>query len=188
MIRLLTLALGGEGWLGFMGNEFGHPEWVDFPREGNGWSYKMCRRQWSLAADPLLLYGALGDFEAAAHRLCDDFPWLLPSAPCYVSTQDNCSKVVVFERGTDGGPLVFAFNFHPSTSIEGLRVGCPADGPWVVALDSDADAFAGYGRVAAGTVFSAQPVPHHGRPFSLQIYLPARVALVLKRGQPSSAQ
>jgi 1,4-alpha-glucan branching enzyme len=181
MIRLLTMGLGGEGWLGFMGNEFGHPEWVDFPREGNGWSYKMCRRQWGLAADPLLLYGALSVFEAGAHRLCNDFPWLLPDTPSYVSTQDNGAKVVVFERGTAGGPLVFAFNFHPSASIEGLRVGVPAEGPWVAALDSDAEAFAGYGRVAAGTVYTAQPVQHHGRPFSLQIYLPARVALVLKR-------
>ena len=43
MIRCITMALGGEAWLTFMGNEFGHPEWLDFPREGNGWSYQHCR-------------------------------------------------------------------------------------------------------------------------------------------------
>lgn len=32
MIRLLTFSLGSKAYLNFMGNEFGHPEWIDFPR------------------------------------------------------------------------------------------------------------------------------------------------------------
>ena len=65
LIRLLTMSLGGEGYLTFMGNEFGHPEWIDFPREGNGWSYHYCRRQWSLADNPNLKYSYLNEFEKA---------------------------------------------------------------------------------------------------------------------------
>ena len=183
LIRLVTYALGGEGWLCFMGNEFGHPEWIDFPRAGNGWSFKMCRRQWSLAADPLLLYGALARFDAAAHALEGAFPWLLEGASTYVSTKCSGDKVLAFERGTRAGALVLIFNFHASASYEGYRIGVPELGDWGVALDSDAEAFAGYARVAQGAVFAAQPVPHNGRPCSIQVYLPSRVALVLKRGQ-----
>ena len=181
LIRLVTYGLGGEGWLCFMGNEFGHPEWIDFPREGNGWSYKMCRRQWSLSKDPLLLYGALADFDAAAHKLETSFPWLLSGATTYVSTKASGDKVLAFERGTAAGALVFIFNFHATASYEGYRIGVPEGGAWEVALDSDDPAFAGYGRVAAGAEFLAQPVPHNGRPFSVQVYLPSRVALALKR-------
>jgi 1,4-alpha-glucan branching enzyme len=65
LIRLVTLVLGGEGWLNFMGNEFGHPEWLDFPREGNGWSFHYCRRQWSLVDNPDLKYHWLADFDRA---------------------------------------------------------------------------------------------------------------------------
>ncbi|GJN39398.1 hypothetical protein PR202_gb28512 [Eleusine coracana subsp. coracana] len=56
MIHFITMALGGDGYLNFMGNEFGHPEWIDFPREGNNWSYDKCRRQWSLVDTDHLRY------------------------------------------------------------------------------------------------------------------------------------
>lgn len=77
MLRLITYSLGGEGYLNFMGNEFGHPEWIDFPREGNGWSYKYCRRQWNLVDDDLLHYKHLNNFDCAMHKLEDAFPWLI---------------------------------------------------------------------------------------------------------------
>ncbi len=127
MIRLLTYALGGEGWLNFMGNEFGHPEWVDFPREGNGWSYKHCRRQWSLQDDDALLYKPLSMWDAAMHRLEDAFPWLT-SREQYVSTKHDGDKVVVCDRGTANGPLLFVFNFNPTRSFTDYRVGAPCAG------------------------------------------------------------
>lgn len=54
VIRLITMGLGGEAYLTFIGNEFGHPEWLDFPREGNGFSYYYARRQMNLTEDKLL--------------------------------------------------------------------------------------------------------------------------------------
>jgi 1,4-alpha-glucan branching enzyme len=63
MIRLFTIGAGGEAYLNFMGNEFGHPEWIDFPREGNGWSHHYCRRQWSLVDNTTLHYGELNEFD-----------------------------------------------------------------------------------------------------------------------------
>ena len=80
MIRLITFALGGEGYLSFMGNEFGHPEWIDFPREGNGWSYWHCRRQWRIVDDGLLRYKFLNNFDGAMIDLEDSFAWLTKRA------------------------------------------------------------------------------------------------------------
>lgn len=82
MLRLITYALGGEGYLNFMGNEFGHPEWIDFPREGNSWSYKHCRRQWNLVDDELLHYKHLNSFDGAMHKLEEAFPWLISRVSC----------------------------------------------------------------------------------------------------------
>ena len=65
MIRLLTSSTINGGYLNFMGNEFGHPEWIDFPREGNGWSHKYARRQWRLFDNKNLCYHYLGDFDSA---------------------------------------------------------------------------------------------------------------------------
>jgi 1,4-alpha-glucan branching enzyme len=180
MIRLLTYALGGEGWLNFMGNEFGHPEWVDFPTARNEWSYHYCRRQWSLADNPALLYGGLALFDARMHALEARFPWL-ESRDEFVSTKDNADKVLAFDRGTPRGALVFAFNFNGAQSFTNYRVGVPAAGTWAVALDSDAAEFDGYARVDRGARFVAQDFKHHGRDFSVQLYLPARTVLVLER-------
>jgi 1,4-alpha-glucan branching enzyme len=102
MIRLVTIAAGGDAYLAFMGNEFGHPEWIDFPREGNGWSYKHARRQWSLADDPTLRYSQLGAFDAAMIALVrecgvlgEPYPWRLQ--------MDEAAQTMVFARGT-GSP------------------------------------------------------------------------------------
>ena len=181
MIRLLTCALGGEGWLGFIGNEFGHPEWLDFPREGNEWSYHFCRRQWSLVDDPNLLYAGLALFEARMHELGRAYPWLLPTATSFVSTKNREDKVIVFERGTASGTLVFIFNFHATRSFTDYRVGVPGGSAWGVALDSDWEEFGGYARNERSATFPATEVPHHGRPRSILTYVPSRTALVLRQ-------
>jgi len=178
MIRLLTYALGGEGYLNFMGNEFGHPEWVDFPREGNAWSYHYCRRQWSLADDPALLYGGLAAFDAAMHALEARFPWLEARGE-FVSTKNNEDKVLAFDRETPGGPLVFVFNFSGAQSFTDYRVGVPRAGAWRVVLDSDWAEFDGYARVDRNVPLAAADWKHHGRDWSVLAYLPARTVLVL---------
>jgi 1,4-alpha-glucan branching enzyme len=127
LIRLLTYTLGGEGYLNFMGNEFGHPEWIDFPREGNSWSYHLCRRQWNLVDDPALLYRFLNAWDGAMHRLEDAFPWLT-TRDNFVSTKHGGDKIIVFDRWTTQGPLLFVFNFNPSQSFTGYKIGAPAAG------------------------------------------------------------
>ncbi|KAA0146743.1 hypothetical protein FNF29_07864 [Cafeteria roenbergensis] len=196
LIRLLTHALGGEGWLGFMGNEFGHPEWLDFPREGNGWSYHYARRQYSLAADETLRYRFLEAFEAALHALAASGPcqWLVPGTSTYVSRKHNGDKVLVFERGTaDGarGCLVFAVNLHPTQSFPDYRIGAPFEGEWRPVLTSDAGAFGGHDRVSTDTVHHATRCEagstFDDRPAEMQLYLPSRTAVVLAHASWFSA-
>jgi 1,4-alpha-glucan branching enzyme len=163
-----------------MGNEFGHPEWIDFPRAGNNWSYQHCRRQWNLVDDPHLHYARLAAFEAAMLRLEEAYPWL-PSRDCYVSLKHEADKVLVFDRGTAAGPLLFVFNFHASASYTGYRIGAPAGGDWELALDSDDRRFSGHGRLRADTVCPASGEPWHDRPHSLLVYSPCRSAQVYRR-------
>lgn len=184
MIRLMTYGLGGEAWLNFMGNEFGHPEWIDFPREGNGWSYQHCRRQWNLMDDGALLYKYLAAWDGAMHRVEESFPWLT-SRHSFVSTKHYGDKVLVFDRGSDAGPLLFAFNLHATDSYPGYKLGTPCEGEWVVALDSDDAAYGGYGRVDHATSFHAGGGAWNGRPASFLAYLPARTCVVFKlKGTP----
>lgn len=175
MIRLLTFTLAGEGYLNFMGNEFGHPEWIDFPREGNGYSYHYCRRQWSLADNALLKYQGLLNFDAAMmrldienHILTDKFIEQL-----YLHEED---KLLVYRRG----PLVFAFNFHATNSYTNLRIPVPDPVDYKIILNSDAREFAGPGLILPNTVYPKQDTPWGGRQQSVQVYLPARTAQVLK--------
>ncbi|MBK9126682.1 MAG: alpha amylase C-terminal domain-containing protein [Phycisphaerales bacterium] len=174
MIRLVTFALGGEAWLNFMGNEFGHPEWVDFPREGNGFSYHYARRQWSLADDPLLRYHALNEFDRAMLRLDSEYGLLgRPQGEKIQTHEDN--KLLVFSRG----PLLFAFNFHPTHSLVDHRIGVPHGGDYKLVLNTDDIWFAGHGEVVPGQRYPHQGTPWDHRLGSIQIYLPARTALVL---------
>ncbi|MET0340227.1 MAG: alpha-amylase family glycosyl hydrolase [Polyangiales bacterium] len=174
LIRLLTFALAGEAWLAFMGNEFGHPEWVDFPREGNGWSYQHARRQWSLAERPELRYGGLLEFDRALQALDQRFGLLGDPLIEQLVVHDD-TKQLVFRRG----PLVFAFNFHPSRSYDGLRIPVPDAVDYRTVLDVDASRFEGFGRSRDDVTFPLQEVPMYGRAQSVQIYLPSRSALVL---------
>ncbi|MCK4340493.1 MAG: alpha amylase C-terminal domain-containing protein [Phycisphaerae bacterium] len=174
MIRLITFSLGGEGYLNFMGNEFGHPEWIDFPREGNNFSYHYARRQWSLADDPLLRYHALAAFDRAMVRLDLEYDLLAQteSEPLHIHEDE---KLLIYRRG----PLVFAFNLHPHQSYPHYRIGVPSPNDYKLMLNTDDIWFGGHGEVLAGQCYPWQNEPWHDRPQSIQIYLPARTALVL---------
>ena len=117
LIRLLTFSLGGEGYLNFMGNEFGHPEWIDFPRAGNDNSYWYARRQWHLVDDNTLRYKHLNAFDRAMQHL-DAAYHLLADADIQFLFIHEAAKQIVYARGG----LVFAFNFHPSASVTDWRI------------------------------------------------------------------
>lgn len=174
LIRLVTYAMGGEAYLTFMGNEFGHPEWLDFPRQGNGNSFKYARRQFNLVQDHLLRYQELGNFDKAMLSL----PICLKTAGYgFVSLKHELDRVLVFERGN----LVFIFNWHPTTSLQDYRIGVPLIGEYKLILDSDWKEFGGFERVERGQVYHVeQGVEWCNRPHSIRVYLPCRSALVLE--------
>lgn len=170
IIRLVTLAIGGEGWLNFMGNEFGHPEWLDFPREGNGWSYHYCRRQWSLVDNPDLKYQWLAGFDRAMISLARAHDWLV-APPARTLQTHHASKILVEERGG----LVFVFNFSVNDSVFGHPVGMPDNATRRIVLDSDAAEFGGHGRIDPAALY---PVDADG---IMRIYSPSRSAQVFAR-------
>ena len=171
MLRLITLTLGGEGYLTFMGNEFGHPEWIDFPREGNGWSYHYCRRQWSLAENGFLRYSFLRDFDRDMVAVTKKYKVL--SGQDQQLHLDNNAKTLVYKKGG----LVFAYNFHPSNSYDGFWVTVPHKGDYTVVMSSDDHCYGGFSRVAHQT-YTAQK--RENGSWAIQLYLPARTAIVLK--------
>ena len=173
MLRLITAPLAGEGYLNFMGNEFGHPEWIDFPREGNGWSHHYCRRQWSLTDNKELRYHQLGDFDKAMLALLQKGS--LPLKPPRLLWMHQADKVIVFEKGS----CIFAFNFHPERSFEGYLIPTSADGKYKAVLSTDETAFGGQGRVDMSYRYTAEIYPDGHRGFP--VYLPARTATVFKR-------
>ncbi|GAA6008035.1 hypothetical protein JCM10207_007005 [Rhodosporidiobolus poonsookiae] len=174
MIRLITHALGGEGYLNFEGNEFGHPEWLDFPREGNGDSYQYARRQFNLIDDDLLRYKYLWRFDQAMNKAEDEFGWL-SSPQAYVSLKNESDKVVVFERGN----LLWLFNFHPTDSFSDYRVGTDWAGEYRVVLSSDDAHFGGHDRIDKDVRHFTTPMEWNGRKNWLQVYLPSRSVQVL---------
>ena len=191
MLRLVTASLGGEGYLTFMGNEFGHPEWVDFPREGNNWSHDYCRRRWDLADADHLRYQHLLGFDKAMMTLDDEYAYMGASHQ-HVSTADDGRQVLVFERG----PLVFVFNFHPSNTYEGLEIGVPEPGKYRLALDTDASDFGGLSRCGFGVDHFTSPEappswvgPYEQTPRAakMQVLSPSRSAQVYYRVQEPSA-
>ena len=172
MLRLVTMTLGGEGYLTFMGNEFGHPEWIDFPREGNGWSYHYCRRQWHLADDPNLKYQYLLAFEKAMVSMAVKHRVL--AARDTQLLVHNGDKIMAYKKGG----AVLAFNFHPVNSYEGYFVPMPEKGNYQVVMSTDDYCFGGHGRVYHQT-YQAEKQPD-GR-IGFQLYLPNRTAIVFKK-------
>lgn len=173
MIRLFTLSLGGEGWLNFIGNEFGHPEWVDFPREGNGWSYKHARRQWNLQEHPELRYQFLYNFGADMVKMAKENE-LVAALPAQQLNMDDENKCIIFERNN----LIFAFNFSPTNSIPDYRFKAPSAGKYKIVLNSDSAEYGGFDRI--DDEMSYPTVTLFGEHF-LSLYLPSRVVLVLKK-------
>lgn len=173
MIRLVTSSLAGEGHLNFMGNEFGHPEWIDFPREGNGWSYHYCRRQWSLADNPELRYGGLRDFDKAMISLLKrDRIMSKKAQSTWIHTAD---KIMIYVKGKD----VFAFNFNPTQSFEGYFVPVKEAGEYSVVLTTDEGDFGGFDRIDKEYRYSAT-MQKDGR-IGFNCYLPSRTAAVFKK-------
>lgn len=166
MIRLVTIATAGDGYLTFMGNEFGHPEWIDFPRAGNGWSYKYARRQWSLCEPDYLRYKYLMNFDSDMIHLFRKEN-LLAYRPELIRADEE-KKVLIFRRKN----YIFALDFNPSESFTGYAVEAP-EGDWELELDSDEKRYDGFSRLKEGEV-------HHSDT-GITMYLPSRCALVFRR-------
>ncbi len=166
MIRLVTIATAGDGYLTFMGNEFGHPEWIDFPRAGNGWSYKYARRQWSLCKPDYLRYKYLMNFDSDMIHLFGKEN-LLAYKPELIRADEE-KKVLIFRRKN----YIFALDFNPSESFTGYAVEAP-EGDWELELDSDEKRYDGFSRLKEGEV-------HHSDT-GITMYLPSRCALVFRR-------
>ena len=176
MIRLITFALGGEAFLCFMGNEFGHPEWVDFPRPGNGWSYAHCRRRWDLCDATYLRYKYLYNWDMAMNNIDEVFHFL-PDKRQYITLKHEGDKLIVFEKGD----LLFIFNFHPNQSFDNYRIGTLWGTPHKILLDSDEAKFFGKTRLTYGHehTFPAIHESWMNRPNYIQLYIPSRTCMVL---------
>ena len=171
MARLATAALNGGAYLNFMCNEFGHPEWIDFPREDNGWSYHHARRQWSLRDDPNLRFKPLADFDEemlkCVRKMRGEPVELVANEP---------DKVLAFKRGK----YLFAFNFHPTKSFEGYGILVPPATEWKHLFDTDEVRFGGQGRIGRGAKYGPALVPWRDELVQqIRLYLPARTAVVL---------
>ena len=174
MIRLITLATAGGGYLNFMGNEFGHPEWIDFPRLGNNWSYFYARRQWSLIQNPELRYHYLSDFDGDMISLVKSTPDLLQQ-PIYLIHSHEPDQVLVFIRG----PFVFVFNFNPTRSFTdyGIKI---HPGRYRIVLNSDSEQFGGFKRIEDQLDYITQWDGKVDSPHFLRMYIPSRTALVFR--------
>ncbi len=173
LIRLLTFSLGGEGYLNFMGNEFGHPEWIDFPRAGNNNSYWYARRQWHLVDDETLYYRHLNAFDLALQRL-DEKYHLLADTDVQLLFIHEDAKQLVYSRGG----LVFVFNLHPTVSVSDWRIPVPKKKDYRLILNTDEELFGGYGAVENND-YPWQNVAAEGYTQSIQLYVPARSAQVI---------
>ena len=176
MIRLVTLATINGGYLNFMGNEFGHPEWIDFPREGNGWSYKYARRQWDLVDREELRYCELNAFDNAMIELVSDV-YDFQALPVEKLWDKDDDQVLAFKRGN----LIFVFNWAPFTSYEGYGFLAP-EGEYEVVLSSDDKRFGGFDNIDASRHHFTQPDPLYADDHKgwLKLYLPARTCQVLR--------
>ncbi|PPQ66576.1 hypothetical protein CVT26_009476 [Gymnopilus dilepis] len=191
MIRLVTHSLGGEGYLNFEGNEFGHPE-----AKGNGNSFHYARRQWNIVDDDLLRYKYLNNFDKAMNHLAAQYGWLdsppvrfpetddkqsgsqqSPSPQAYVSLKHEVDKVLVFERAG----LLFVFNFHPTNSFTDYRVGVEEPGEYKIVLSSDEKRFGGFDNIQLDSTFFTTPMAWNNRKNFVQVYIPSRTCIVLAK-------
>lgn len=177
MIRMITASSINGGYLNFMGNEFGHPEWIDFPREGNGWSYKYARRQWSLVDNKDLKYQCLGDWDKdmiktikSLHRFNE-----LPIDVLWDKADD---QVLAFRRGE----LIFVFNFHPNKSYTDYGI-LTEPGSYKIVMNSDNAKYGGFNQIDESQTHYTLPnleSPVPGKEW-LKLYIPSRCCFVLKK-------
>ena len=180
MIRLFTLAGGGEAYLNFMGNEFGHPEWIDFPREGNGWSFHYCRRQWSLKDNGLLKYQWLNDFDYDMVHLCKRHK-IFRQGMANLMLMKAPEQMLCFARCD----LFFVFNFHSSNSLEHILIPVyPDTKELVVKFSSDDEKYGGFSQVAHMTY----PIKEFDGVRYAELYIPARTAIVLREVKEKPAK
>ena len=177
MIRLVTCSTINGGYLNFMGNEFGHPEWIDFPREGNGWSCKYARRQWNLVDNKELCYHYLGDFDRDMLSVVKSLPDIR-KFPVQEVWHNDGDQVLAYARG----PLVFVFNFSPTRSYEGYGFMVP-EGCYEVVLNTDAKEYGGNGFAddSMSHFTNFDPLLKRDGKGWLKLYLPARSAVVIRR-------
>lgn len=172
LIRFVTLILASEGYLNFMGNEFGHPEWIDFPREGNGWSYQYARRQWSLASDRNLKYEWIGDFDQAMINFIKACG-ILEAQDLQSLWIDQLKKIICFRKAG----YIFLFNFHPTDSQTEFFVPVHRSSKWQCIFSTDAPRFGGEDRVDMQYVYESKLCENNDMGFL--IYSPCRTAIVL---------
>lgn len=177
MIRLVTSTTINGGYLNFMGNEFGHPEWIDFPREGNGWSYKYARRQWELEDNMDLRYHFLSDFDEAMVKLIRSVK-NFQDTPLKKVWDNDCDQILAYMRKD----MVFVFNFSPNKSFTDYGILVPK-GEYEIVLNTDATTFGGYGLNDDSIHHFSQfdPLYKKDRKEWLKLYLPARSAVVLRK-------
>jgi 1,4-alpha-glucan branching enzyme len=176
LIRLITIGLGGEAYLNFMGNEFGHPEWIDFPRDGNGYSYLHCCRRFDLPFTDHLRYKFLLKFDNAMINL-EHKEKFLESGSTYITLKHEGDKIIAFERGN----LLFVFNFHTTKSFDNYSIGIEQPGCYKVVLSSDDEEFGGFNRIDKTVDHFTMPEPYQNRKNKIMLYIPCRTAMVLKR-------
>ncbi len=180
LIRLMTFCCAGDGYLNFMGNEFGHPEWIDFPRKGNNWSYKYARRQWSLVDNTGLRFEQLNTFDRAMIALQTQFAFIGDSTiECMVANEKD--QVLAVKRKD----LLFVFNLHPVESYTFYGILAPA-GYYKLVLSSDSGQFGGFNRVDEQVNYFTRPEAQMSCRHRVHLYLPSRTALVLKHTPPKS--
>lgn len=175
MIRLITMSTAHGGYLNFMGNEFGHPEWIDFPREGNNWSYKYARRQWSLMDNDHLKFSWLAQFDKNMIELARKFE-LLRNEYIHVNLINNEDQVLAFERGS----LLFVFNFSPTRSYTDYGIPVNA-GKFKIVLNSDATDVGGFNRIDEHISYYSTPIPLQRSIHQVKLYIPSRTVVVYKR-------
>lgn len=174
MIRWITISMGSDSYLNFMGNEFGHPEWIDFPREGNGYSYHYARRQWSLADSDYLKYDWLKKWDEAMLKEIKEYNQL--GKGIFRLWLDNDRKVIAYRNGD----MVYIFNFHPQNSYDSFAIPIHDQGNFQVVLDTDEERFGGLSRISHEVVYESKRLEYTDYD-GIQIYLPSRTALVLKK-------
>lgn len=174
MIRLITISVTAQGYLNFMGNEFGHPEWIDFPREGNGYSFAYARRQWSLSKDENLHYIDLERFDQAMVKMAKEHN-LFRDDYAFAHSLDQPTQTMVYTHSD----LTFVFNWHPTHSIPSYPIPVPEPGTYTIVLNSDEKEFGGFGRIEPGQLFFSE-TGRDGRHY-IKIYNINRAALVFKK-------